>query len=204
MTTEEIKKINELLDDVNGSIDEMRSKKIEVKDSELPSNLSLMIPGLSSSRAIDFLFSGNVDVLLDKLFNMVASGDIEKILQNEEKMKEVFQAFGFGEGSFEGPVSKSVIRSIQASTESAKFNKMKSNLRKAQLVIKNLERQARFLKDKEQRKKYEEAIYAIKKVLKIAAKIYKNRNLINKKVKRGLSNIVNEDIDPNERIEAIM
>jgi hypothetical protein len=193
-----------MIDSINSSIESMRGEEArEVKDSDLPSNLQIMLSGVNNSRAIDFLFSSNLDKLLDKLMNSLESGDIEKVLQNEEQLEKIFSSLGFGEGTFKGPVSKRIIQSIQSSVDSKKFNTMTSKLKKIRLIIVNLKRQSRFLKDSELQKKYNDAVYAIEKVIKLIAKIYRNRRIISKRVFDGLSNIVNEDFIPEEVLDSI-
>ena len=199
----DLQDLEKLMDEVNDSIEQIRNKKVEVKSEDLPSNFKLLLTGVSDSRAIDFLFSHNIDKMLDRLFDLVGSGNIEKILNNEDKMKEIFKDLGFGEGSFEGPVSKAVLTSIKASIDSARFAKVKSNMSRALLVMKNLERQSRYFKEPEQRKKYDEAIYAVKQIMKFAAKLYKNRKIITSKVFDGLNNIVREESFNDEALEKL-
>ena len=42
------------LDEINDTVDEIRNKKIQVSDSDLPTNLSIMLSGISNSNAINF------------------------------------------------------------------------------------------------------------------------------------------------------
>jgi hypothetical protein len=198
MASVDIKNLENLVDEINSSIDEVREKKIEVKDSDLPSNLSILLSGVSDSKAVNFLFSSNLDKILEKFFAMVSSGDIERLLQNEDQIKEIFRSIGLGEGSFKGPISKAIIKNIQTTTESMKFNKLKDNVKKVFMLIKNLESSAKDFKDKEIKKKYEETVHALKRVLRFAYVVYKNRSIINKKVISGLKNIVDESIEVDE------
>ena len=184
--------LEKLLDEINQNAEEIRNKKTEVKDSDLPSNLNIMLSGISDSKAINFLFSNNIDKLIEKLLALANSGDIDKLLSNEEVIKQFFKVLGFGEGSFEGKISKTVISSIRSSVDSAKFNKTKSSMKKAILVVKNLERAKQTLSSAEEKKKYDDTIYSIKKIFRLIAKIYKDRRVINNRVISGLSNIVNE------------
>jgi len=184
--------LEKLLDEINQNAEEIRNKKTEVKDSDLPSNLNIMLSGISDSKAINFLFSNNIDKLIEKLLALANSGDIDKLLSNEEAIKQFFKVLGFGEGSFEGKISKTVISSIRSSVDSAKFNKTKSSMKKAILVVKNLERAKQTLSSAEEKKKYDDTIYSIKKIFRLIAKIYKDRRVINNRVISGLSNIVNE------------
>lgn len=199
---EQVQDLDRLIDSINSSIEEMRSSpKSEIKDSDLPSNLQIMLSGVTNSRAVDFLFSSNLDKLIEKLLNSLESGEIERILQNEEQLNSMFSSLGFGEGTFKGPISKRILSSIQSSIDSQKFNTMKSKLKKVQLIMRNLKRQAKYLKDPETQKKYNDAVYAIEKVVRLVAKIYRNRKIISKRVLNGLSNIVNEDHDSGETLE---
>lgn len=181
------------LDEINDTVDEIRNKKIEVSDADLPTNLSIMLSGISNSNAINFLFSNNVDRLIQKLFDLVASGDINKILDNEETMKRMFSMLGFGEGAFEGKISRAVISTIKHSTDSMNFNRTKSSLRKVMIVMNNLNRMKKTIEDPVERKKYEDAVYAVKRVIRFVGKIYRNRKIINNRVAAGLRNIVNEN-----------
>jgi reverse gyrase len=180
------------IDEINHTVDEIRNKQIEVSDNELPTNLSIMLSGISNSNAVNFLFSNNVDKLIQRLFDLVISGDIDKILDNEESMKRIFSVLGFGEGAFEGKISRTVISTIKHSTHSASYNRTKNSLKKVMIVIDNLNRMKNTLIDPAERKKYEDAVYAVKKVIRFVGKIYKNRKIINNRVAAGLRNIVNE------------
>jgi hypothetical protein len=137
-----LKDIEKLINEINKSADELRKKKIEVKEKDLPSNMSLMFTGVSNSKALDFLFSSRLDTLLEKLMTLAMSGElmtnIEKFFTNEEDIKKLFDSIGFGEGSFEGPVSKTILQSIQGSMESDKYKKAKNDTQKIKIVYKNL------------------------------------------------------------------
>lgn len=188
--------INELLDSINNSINDIRSHPT---NGELPSNFQIMMSGIDGNKGLDFLYSSGADKLIDKLFELINTGDFEKILENEDKIKMITDNI-FGKGSFQGPVSTRVLNSIQHSMSSYKYQTMKSflgktvtQLKKIRLVMKNLEREKKNIKDKEELQKYSEAIYAIKQVLKIAEKVYRYRRLVNKKVFNGINNIIHEE-----------
>jgi hypothetical protein len=198
-----LKELESMINQVNSDIDHMRKNKKEVKDSDLPSNLKIMLSGISDSKAIEFLFSHNIDKMLERLFSLFMSGDINTILSNKDKIKELFQELGFGEGSFEGPVSKRIMMSMNASINSGNFSKLESNMRKALFVIGNLERESKNIKGKREREKYNEAVNAIKQVMRFAAAIYRNRKIINNKVIKGLQNIVKEDTTLEEKLISI-
>lgn len=200
-----LKDIEKLINEINKSADELRNKKIEVKEKDLPSNLSLMFTGVSNSKALDFLFSSRLDTLLEKLMALAMSGElmtnIEKFFTNEEDIKKLFDSVGFGEGSFEGPVSKTILQSIQDSMESDKYKKAKNDTQKIKIVYKNLKTKwFAFWNKPKERKKFEEAMYAIEKILKIVAQVYKNRV----KLLKGLGNIVTESVQTPIEIEAII
>jgi len=191
----DLRELEALIDDLNGSITDLRDKQVDIKDSDLPSNMNLMLSGVSNSRAVDFLFSKNLDKVMDQLMSLVMSGDIEKILSSEAELKEILKAVGFGDDSFKGPISRSVMRSIKLSTDSKKFNSTTNSIKKVMLVMKNLKRQGKHIVDKEQKRKYDEAVYAIKQVVKMVSKVYKNRKLIKDKFYKGVNHIVNEEND---------
>jgi hypothetical protein len=200
-----LKDIEKLIDEINKSAEELRGKKIEVKEKDLPSNLSLMFSGVSNTKALDFLFSSRLDTLLEKLMNLAMSGElltnIEKFLSNEEEIKKLFDSFGFGEGSFEGPVSKTILNTVRDSMESTKYKQAKTDVEKVKIVYKKLSvKWFSFWNKPVERKKYEEAMRAIKTILKIVSQVYKNRV----KLLRGLGNIVTESIQTPIEIEAII
>jgi hypothetical protein len=197
------KDIESIIDGLNTSIEDMRNKKIEVKKDELPSNLNLMLSGISDSSAINFLFSHNIDKIIEKLFNLVSSGNLTQIVNSEDKIKDLMKELGFGEGSFEGPVSKTILGSVKASIESTNYSKIKDNVKRAFYIYNNLKREKDKIKDKETRAKYEEAIYAIKKVMHFAYIVYKNRKIVNNRVINGLKNIVNESVSEEEFLEEL-
>jgi hypothetical protein len=198
-----VKDMDKFLDEFNDTVDELRKKEIKVEDKDLPSNMKLMLGGVSNSKAIEFLFSHNIDKLLDRLFELASAGDIENLLNNEKEIKDIFKLVGLGEGSFEGPISKSVIKSIKLSVQSINFQKIKNMFFKMLYIINNLKRQSKYFKDKEQRKKYEDAVYAIKRVMMFAYIIYFNRKIINNRVFNGLKNIVNESQSIEEELISI-
>jgi hypothetical protein len=197
------KDIDSIIDGLNSSIEEMRNKKIEVKKEELPSNLNLMLTGVTNSSAINFLFSHNIDKIIEKLFNLISSGNLNQVVDSEDKIKDLLKELGFGEGSFEGPVSKTIISSVKSSIESVNYSKVKDNVKRVLYIYHNLEKEKNKMKDKEIKKKYEEALYAIKKVMHFAYIVYKNRKIINNRVINGLKNIVNESVGEEEFLEQL-
>ena len=191
---------NELITSLNSSIEDIRQHPTKVD--RIPSNFEIMVRGISSSSALDMLFSPKIDDLLNNLFKQIETGNFDKILSNQDSIEKLMNSL-FGEGSFKGPVSQSVLNSISATVQSRRYQEMKSNLgksmvalKKSNLVLKNLQKNKKQFKDKpEEYKKYKDAVYAIKQVLKFAARIYRNRKIINKKVFDGLNNIVHENFD---------
>ena len=191
--------LNELTS-LNSSIEDIRQHPTKVD--RIPSNFEIMVRGISSPSALDMLFSPKIDDLLNNLFKQIETGNFDKILSNQDSIEKLLNSL-FGEGSFKGPVSQSVLNSISATVQSRRYQEMRSNLgksivalKKVNLVLKNLQKNKKQFKDKpEEYKKYKEAVYAIKQVLKFAARIYRNRKIINKKVFDGLNNIVHENFD---------
>jgi len=186
--------IESLIGSLNSTIDDMRSASASAKVGPVPSTMKILLSGANNSKAVDFLFSTHLDSLLEGLFDAIISGNFDKVIASDEQIKKVFAMVGLGEGSFEGEISQRVITSIMASTNSVKFNNVKSKARKAYLVVRNLEKQTRTIKDPVQKKKYKDSVYALKRVLRYANRIYRNRKLINARVIKGLNNVVHEDV----------
>jgi hypothetical protein len=202
-SSKDVSSIQKWVDEMNNSMDTMRNKKIEVRKEDLPSNLSLMIPGIENIPALNLLFSSRLDVLIEKLLGMILSGDFEKILKSEDSLRTFLKSSGIGDGAFEGPVSRNVIASVQSSVNSIKFARTKSKMGQALLVLGNLKSHAKTIKDKTERKKYDEAVYAIERVMRMVSLVYKNRQIINDKVYRGLKNIVKEGSEVEEAVQKL-
>lgn len=205
MKSKSIKDIEKIIKEINDSAEEIRKRKPDVKKMDLPSNLSLMLTGVGSSKALDYLFSSRLDTLIEKLMELIMSGElmanIEKFLSNEEEIKKLFDTMGFGEGSFEGPVSQTIMNTVRSSMESDKYKKAKSELEKVKLVYKNLKMKwFSFWNKPQERKKFEQAMYAIEQILKIVAQVYKNRA----RILKGLGNIVVESVQEPIVIEKIL
>ena len=192
--------LNQKITYLNTNIEDISQDPTKVD--RIPSNFEIMVRGISSSSALDMLFSPKIDDLLNNLFKQIETGNFDKILSNQDSIEQLMNSL-FGEGSFKGPVSQSVLNSISATVQSRRYQEMRSNLgksivalKKVNLVLKNLQKNKKQFKDKpEEYKKYKDAVYAIKQVLKFAARIYRNRKIINKKVFDGLNNIVHENFD---------
>jgi len=200
---EDEKELNNLISSINKEIDEIKDNPTKTK--ELPSTFKILLSGISSQGGINTLFSPEIDKILENFVDLFISGKIDTLLLNEEKLKEIFETIGIGEGSFEGPISKTVIASIQNSMQSFKYLKMKSKLRKMMLVFKELKQKAKNFHG-EDRKKYDEAVYSCKQLLRIIQKVYKNRKLVNERMKKGLSYLLKEGENissDNEKIERI-
>lgn len=195
--------INELLDSLTKSIEEIHAHPTKID--RVPSNFEIMVNGVNSLSGIQALFSPKIDDLIFSLFDKIQTGDYEAILKNKDKIKAVSSAI-FGPGSFEGPISNTVLNSIQNTMSSIKYNNLKSclgksmtQLKKIRMILKNLKNAGKMFKDDaEKYKQYMDAVAAIKQVLKFAAVIYKNRRIINGKVFKGLNNIVHEEIEIDE------
>ena len=194
----DIKEIERLIADINRSASEIRKKKVSIKDideKDLPSNFSLMLSGVPGSKALQTLFSTRLDKLMDNLMNLALSGDlmanIERFLKNEEELKGFLSSLGFGQGSFEGPVSKTILDTVRNSMESMDYVKLDSDANKVEFVYKKLAMKWwRFWDKPDLRKKYGQALRAIRDILEVIARVYRNRERIIK----GLGNIVTESI----------
>lgn len=197
------KTIKELLDSLNNSIQDIREHPTKVD--RIPSNFEIMVRGISDSSALDLLFSPKVDNLLESLFREIEKGDFDKILSNKDAIQSMMDSI-FGKGSFQGPISNSVLNNIQSTVQSQKYQTMKSNisktiviLKKKNMIIKNLKKgKDNFKYNPELYKKYNDAVYAIKQVIKFAERVYRNRKIINKKVFNGINNIVHESFEVDE------
>jgi hypothetical protein len=200
--------LTEILDSINTSINDIEEHPVKVDPKNNPSNFEILLSGMSNSAGIEKLFSPEVDNLINKMFSALESGNLDDMLKDEDTLKSLLSSIGLGEGSFEGPVSKNIISSIQTSVNSQRYQTMKSHLgktmtmiKKMHFIIKNLEYQERYFKNnKDMLKKYKDAVYAIKRVLKIVAKIYYNRKIVNKRVYNGINNIVHEDSTVDEKL----
>jgi hypothetical protein len=192
----DIKEIERIVADINRSADSMRKNKKKFKDiktDELPSNIRMMIPGISGSKALEVLFSTRIDVLLDNLLTMAMSGElvnnVEKFLRNEEELKKFLDSLGFEKGSFEGPVSSTVLGTIRDSMNSPEYYSIDSDSKRVAFVYKKLRMKWwSFWNKPDLRKKYERALEAIKQILLIVANVYKNRE----KILSGLGSIVKD------------
>jgi hypothetical protein len=194
----DIKEIERLISDINKSASEIRKNKVKVKDiadSDLPTNFRLMLSGLPNSKSLDRLFSTRLDVLMDNLMNLILSGDlmgnVQKFISNEKELKKFLDSLGFGEGSFEGPVSRTVLDTIRNSMESIDYVRLDSDAKKIEFVYKKLRMKWwSFWNKPELRKKYEQALDAITQILLVVSRVYKNRE----KIIKGLGNIVKEQV----------
>ena len=201
----DIKEIEQLLDEINDSANELWSRKKEIKQLDLPSNIRLMFTGVKNTKALDYLFSARLDELLEKLLDLAMSGDLlmnaEKYLTSEEEVKKLFDSLGFGEGSFEGPVSKAVLGTIRKSMESEKYRKLSNDAKKVKLLYRQLSlKRWSFIGKPELKKQYDKAFFAIKKILLTIANVYKNRV----RIVNGLSAIINESVNVPIEIVPIM
>lgn len=207
MTREELDNmdISELISSLNDSIEDIR--KHPTKIDELPSNLEIMVRGVQDAEGIESLFSPQVDSIINNMFRSIEKMDFSKILENKDTLLFIMDGI-FGKGSFRGPVSQTVLNSISATVMSQKYNEVHNHLpktlntmRKVNMIMRNLNRNKKnFERGSDEYKKYKEAVYAIKQVLKFAARVYYNRKLINKQVYKGIHNIVHEDYEVDEAL----
>jgi hypothetical protein len=134
---------------------------------------------------------------------LITSGEllvnVEKFFTNEDELKKFFDSLGFGKGSFEGPISQTILGSIRKSMESKKYSEMQTDVDKITMIYKNLKMKWwSFWNKPDLRKKYEQAMKAIEVILMTVANVYKNRL----KIIKGLGNIVVESVDLEESTES--
>ncbi len=195
--------MNDYLDSINYSIESIRKNKdelLKVAD-DLPSDFKLMMSmdnKNKDSRVLQFIFDMKLDKIIDNLLNKVMIGDYSDIEAYANMIKKVFETIGIGEGAFDGPVSQALMRNITNSLNSIDFNVTKSKIKKCLILIRNLKYQSKFIKDKEIKRKYLEAVHALKQTLKFIAKVYKDRRIITNRVITGLKYAVQEDYTPIE------
>ena len=191
--------INDYIDSINSDIEEIHSNaeyinKVDPKD--LPSDFKLMMGNSAgNSKILQFIFDTRLDHVIDNLLNKIMYGNFDDLDKYSDIIKKVFNFVGIGEDTLSGPVSKILIANISNSVNSINFNSTKSKIKKCILVIRNLNKQAKVIEDKELRKKYKEAVYALKQTLRFISKVYKDRRIISNRVKRGLSIAIHEEYE---------
>lgn len=195
--------MNDYLDSINYSIESIRKNKDELLkvNDDLPSDFKLMMSmddKNKDSRALQFIFDTKLDKLIDNLLNKVMIGDYSDIERYAQVIKKVFEMAGIGEGAFEGPVSQALMQNITNSLNSIDFTVTKNKIRKCIILLRNLKYQSKFIKDKDVKRKYLEAVHALKQTLKFVAKVYKDRRIITNRVVTGLKYAVQEDYTPIE------
>ena len=176
------------------------SKKNSTGGEPSPSfDFDAVFSGINNMQALNFLFSGNMDRLIDSLFQMINSGKFNSVSKTLEKLAHTFTRNGVVTGEttpFRGKITRNIMNVIKKSTESIKFNKIKSQFRRLMLISRNLSRYAKSVKDSEERKKYEDAIHTLTKAVKLVYKIYKSRKVLSDKFLSGLDTLVNEQGEP--------
>lgn len=195
------KTVSELIDELNSSITYMDDHQIK-SDDKLPSNFEILMSGINGQAGMTSLFSPNIDKLISKLFELIINGDYATIMQYQDEIRSISD-FIFGKGSFQGPISTTILNSLQNTMTSYKYNNTKAYLgktlgtyKKIRLIQKNLKKDGKNL-SKQDQEKYREALYAIKQILKFASAVYKQRKLVNRKVYNGVHNIIHEEEEDN-------
>ena len=191
--------IKDYIDSLNNSIETIQANKIkfeDIKPEDLPSDFKLMMgPNAEDNKMLKFIFDTKLDRTIDNLLNKFLSGDFDAIDQYSDLIKKVFESVGIGEDAFTGPVSQTLLDTLSNSINSINFNTTKSKIRKCMLITKNLKQRAKTIDNKEMKKKYLEAVYALKQTLKFIAKVYKNKRILTNRVRRGLQIAIHEDFD---------
>lgn len=173
------------------------------RQNKTPEFISAQIDGIPSIKAIDFLFSPQIDKVIDTLLDVCINGKFDTMLDGLSRFVKTFDSMGIGTGFFNGRIGGRVVETIKSSVNSVKFQKTSSKIKKVLLILKNLKRNIKTYNDPIERQKYEEALYAIKSVISVIATIYKNRKKINGKVVKGLNNIIFEETDDVIKIDKV-
>ena len=123
-------------------------------------------------------FEKEFQFLIDKKVRVLFSGRREplpeKVLNAMDKLVALMNKIGIGKGSFSGPISKTVINTIIDSVKSPRYHMIKSNIsdslttyKRMNYVLKELKKKTNSFANKEEREKYKDAVYALKRALKI-------------------------------------
>lgn len=191
--------IADYIDSLNNSIESIQANKItfdSVKPEDLPSDFKLMMgPNAEDNKLLKFVFDTKLDRTIDNLLNKFLSGDFDAINQYSDLIKKVFESVGIGEDAFTGPVSQTLLDTLANSINSINFNTTKSKIRKCMIITKNLKTRAKSIDNAVMRKKYLEAVYALKQTLKFISKVYKNRRILTNRVRNGLKIAIHEDFE---------
>lgn len=198
-------KIQDYLDSINDSIEKLRKDSKELNDADIPSNFKIMMGGLSgtNSKLLQLIFDLRIDKTIDKVLDDLMSGDMSDIDRYLNTISSILEKLGLGKNAFSGPISQLLMNNIMNSLNSIDFNKTSNKVKKVMLILKNLRKQAKVIKDKELKKKYIDAVYALKKVAKFISRLYKDRAIITDRVKRGLHNAINEDIKQTQEVSVM-
>lgn len=167
-----------------------------------PSTFAITMMGASDNAALRFLYSSGLDHMVDKFLDLVIQGgSIEELLTSDEMFVNMMAKMGFDSSKLlNGVVSKTLIQAIDKTMESRSYIRTKSKMRKVVKVFHAMDRGAKTIKDKALREKYQEAARAVKQVIKFVGKIYKNRRLVDERVRKGLAIALNEDAVSREEL----
>lgn len=197
------KKLADYLADINNSIQSMQNSEHVLSQSQLPSNIKIMFGGINDNQLLNFLFSTGLDKSLDGIFNAFMKGDYSNVNLDINDITNKLSRYMTSNDKkpFEGELSKRFINNIQLTMQTGKFNKTKTNIAKCMQIIRNLKKEAKTIEDKEKQKKFKDAIYAFKKILKLVRTIYKNRDIVSKRALNGINAVVFENYEYQNRLE---
>lgn len=190
--------ISDYLSSLTNSLDNLENIKKELNNEELPTDIKVMahaIDPTGKNKLMNFIFDTKLDYTLENMLNKFLNGNYEDVSKYADIIAKLLDAMGIGKDAFKGPVSQALMQNIISTLNTLDFSRAKSNIKKCFMIVGNLKKQASTINNPETRKKYKDAVYALKQMLKYASKIYKQRKLITYRAKAGMHNAINEEMD---------
>lgn len=193
MTKETPESLQATIDSINSNIAQLEEKRKELN--KHPEKLSdtrifMHIAGLDNSKAVQLLYSLNLDNAIDSVVQKFLNGDISDVSKYADKISKVLEMVGINGKSFSGEVSQIFLSTLKQSVNNQDFQKSKSNIDKMLMVLKNMKRETKVIDDPAVKKKYKEALLAFKKIIQLIKKVMKDRRII----MTGINNVVNEEV----------
>jgi len=193
----------DLLSQVNSAFSIMDDFKSDAKSYEnamLPSSINLTAKGLYSANALNFLFSPKVEIAINNILDIFLSGNYQSALDKTKALVDVFNKLGIGREIFKGQIGSTILKTISNTTVKVDLSKTKSKLKKVlalasskKEILKNLKVEGAKIDDPIVKEKYDRAVDALKKIVKVIISIYKNRKKISNEIIGGLNTIMYEN-----------